>query len=788
MYVRHGHSVCSIKHCIQDLLGHGWNISSSLEDRRVRFEVSLWSDDFEASYSIKTQRLSVYIKTITIAPRSDINVPIVYTYPLAIGPKGIDHSLIEDEIVNEMVNLYSSGDIVYHGEKKGIISFNAKVGVSLQDQPMRRETLKLASGRSNFHARFGTSMNCKALQKFIPACGKCVRFLESCSNITPSMTSVTSVFENWTCNTCSCWCVRNDHIRLRHFPPKDYPTEILGEDLKIAPFQITTDQLIRAVDMAHEKILSQEWSSANAVAYLKTNCLDDASIDQIVANAQNCLVVKVAESQKEADPELYNSANYLRKQNPKLFSPWKKPSLWNELIPINVYAEVPMHLLFLGIVKTTISEVNTWLSKRQLMPGFLEFAAPVLHSVKELNLNWCKILPYSSGKFGGWVSENFLALSRLLRWFYSPIEKIPEAPEYEEPAKHYSTWTKSENLAWLRARGLTQHHKKNAKELRAIVEQEMNDPQGPTAVVGPTGGPVEAVTEVVNSLTNMINICMCECDEDDRIWFSNVYVRLFLSAFDRFENNLYPQRKVPGWISHYNFISLLNVPKVLEKYGSMRNIWEGGEKGEGFLKTVKSHIPNSYTKNWHVNLMTKLLKEKALYALTEEEMNKDREKGHKGHIYSSGTVLEERLLHRKPLSVTAGLNKILHVAFYKGRRNRDGTQTIMQRKVNIVHGGVNKINGMCYFQIELDDAAVELRSTEHIYNQGLLLPALSENGLPSLAQTAHYTVIFDNWTFCSNCDIIEAGPFSSTEPLFTFDEHKTSTVEPPLSSSPTPLL
>jgi len=41
---------------------------------------------------------------------------------------------------------------------------------------------------------------------------------------------------------------------------------------------------------------------------------------------------------------------------------------------------------------------------------FLQYSKMVLQSVKILKLSWCKVLPYCGGKFGGWVSENYLGL------------------------------------------------------------------------------------------------------------------------------------------------------------------------------------------------------------------------------------------------------------------------------------------------------------------------------------------------------------------------------------------
>ena len=49
-----------------------------------------------------------------------------------------------------------------------------------------------------------------------------------------------------------------------------------------------------------------------------------------------------------------------------------------------------------------------------------------LDSVLHLKLSWLLILPYNGGKLGGWVSENYMAIGRLLKWVFSSIEVVAD--------------------------------------------------------------------------------------------------------------------------------------------------------------------------------------------------------------------------------------------------------------------------------------------------------------------------------------------------------------------------
>ena len=52
------------------------------------------------------------------------------------------------------------------------------------------------------------------------------------------------------------------------------------------------------------------------------------------------------------------------------------------------------------------------------------------------------------------------------------------------------------------------------------------------------------------------------------------------------------------WLKKYNFLSLLNIPKTMERYGPLINLWEGSNQGEGYLRYVKPKITDIHSRNW----------------------------------------------------------------------------------------------------------------------------------------------------------------------------------------------
>ena len=87
-----------------------------------------------------------------------------------------------------------------------------------------------------------------------------------------------------------------------------------------------------------------------------------------------------------------------------------------------------------------------------------------------------------------------------------------------------------------------------------------------------------------------------------------------MCVYDEFHTSM-NKGSVPGWVTSYNFLSLLNLPTVLKDYGSMRVLWEGGEDGEGYLRSVKPLLRGGLVRQWQVWLMNNLLEDKTFHSI-----------------------------------------------------------------------------------------------------------------------------------------------------------------------------
>ena len=77
----------------------------------------------------------------------------------------------------------------------------------------------------------------------------------------------------------------------------------------------------------------------------------------------------------------------------------------------------------------------------------------------------------------------------------------------------------------------------------------------------------------------------------------------------------------PTWIRTPNFMSLLNLPDVMRKFGPLHHLWEGKYMGEGFIPFAKKHMTTGLRGKWITNTLTKILRDKVMINVSCAEVN-----------------------------------------------------------------------------------------------------------------------------------------------------------------------
>ena len=789
------HAYVSLRDCVADLLAHGLKIDNINCDRhvpvcentvtRIRetirgrqiwengkalhfgkqvfcLYINEWSDDFEPSYSIKGNRGSAWIKTVTISPPPGKIHALTHTYPIAIGLKGDSHEEVERRFATELSALSTgSNNVFYLGSRRQNVNVHLELFVSLQDQPERRSANYVMLGTSTYTARWGHAMDFAAVAAGIPSCSHCLMQLLR-APVTPGTPSIR-------CDCCVNWDTTRRSGLLDFPPPPGYPQDMVPASGKLSPLKLEYRLMQKAVSLAHQKMVENSWTTDNARTYLRVHGLNAEAIDDVIECAQNCNTYASLERDKDRSPQPFAEIEQERLLHPELFRQWRFPALWDRGVDLRQHIDVAMHLLFLGVVKTTIQLVREWAKKRCKYQSFLTYCNGTFETVQSLGLSWCRVLPYSSGKLGGWVSENYLAACRLLPWFYCAVDEIAADPVFVPPDRPQQNWTSVQNKGWLAARGLDTKGK--ALEVRTRVKAYMELPGGGPPVLSPQGGPVANVHAVISSLNAMVSRLMTPSVTTEHIVDIERHIKIFLSSFETFDANMRADKDKPTWISSYNFICLLNLPDVIREFGPLRNLWEGGGQGEKFLRLVKPKW-HGYRKNWQLNMMDSLLQQIAMRRIEDKEhestsawlaQDDDEEDGTDEELcadrqfilYSNADYIQRIHRLRHPLSVVNVRDSNKFVCMM-----RDKTCVEMN-----CGAWSETTGGAVYHHWEVGEPT-SLSNQEmesQLCRSCLLLPRLRRKGMPGEEDEPIYTLVESQWGVLSQDKLIRLPEYIHAE-------------------------
>ena len=156
-------------------------ILSSDRENVIMLWMSWWADAFEPNSSIKQNRLSVWIKTLTISKPSWLHDnDVTNTFPIAMGSKNGKKSVVESAIMKDLdaLDLDKVGSVhqlpLMFDKRSGKMKHVcAKVVICVHDQIDRRGVLNLAYGNSKYHGMFGWSYDFGKRYESVVACEDC---------------------------------------------------------------------------------------------------------------------------------------------------------------------------------------------------------------------------------------------------------------------------------------------------------------------------------------------------------------------------------------------------------------------------------------------------------------------------------------------------------------------------------------------------------------------------------------------------------------------------------------
>ena len=318
------------------------------------------------------------------------------------------------------------------------------------------------------------------------------------------------------CMVCCDW--NFNHVKMAMKKPADYPTE-QHPDSPSPP----TGREIQNIDYLYPIELSYDIMKAG-VQFCFFNCYHGMWTKTSALSYLKSLCI----NEKYGNEYVYQIASSCKEtiniDNSTIYDYIVYPVLWQSGITLDQCIDTPMHHLFHGIVKTIMEETIHWLSKKvhSQYKEFGDFVNVTLVSIHETNIDWCRIEKFTSGRsysLGGWQAEQYLAFARCIIIFYSSVRDI----------------------------------------------------------VGDTEVGIDEFECMVQSLLCFLSRIMSDFEFELNELLD--YIKCFLSSCDLFENTAFKlDGSDPFWYKKSNFLSLLNLPSQIAKFGSLRNYWEGSQE------------------------------------------------------------------------------------------------------------------------------------------------------------------------------------------------------------------
>ena len=218
------------------------------------------------------------------------------------------------------------------------------------------------------------------------------------------------------------------------------------------------------------------------------------------------------------------------------------PSMWASIFRLEQSIDTPMHLLFQGVTKTIIEQSKEYFKHHSLWSKFGKHTNTFLEDISNSHVDFCKAESFNGGTdytTGGWIAETYLGYARLSTIIYSyASESLP-----------------STTLA--------------LNEFQCMMQ---------------------SFSCLVSRLMTTENVALSDIED---------YIKLFLSCCTKYHITLYgsSSKGNPFWNSP-NFLSLLNLPKQISQFGTMRLHWEGIH--ERFIQHIKPHLKNMRTSSTYL--------------------------------------------------------------------------------------------------------------------------------------------------------------------------------------------
>ena len=410
-------------------------------DESMRIKTSIgylvfWSDSFLRCF-IKQKDNSVWILTVTVCPPEGMESSHLYTYILAIGKSGDDHTKVTEHFMKEARDLME-GIEVYTATNNRIERVAFGIATWNADRP-ERQVLTHTRKEGTYGKVSGWAV--RVSEEYLPACVECFRDLaERLLNGYTSSSRKCNKCCNWSFETSPSRTLNGEVISLQMNDevdedyPKDYPAprctldegprprprprtidvEPMPEgrtcDLKkMGPVKLTTDWVLKAIRCGYFGVRVGNWGKKNIHSFYRRCNIKTSEADRVLEAALEDKERGVVDA-AAVEPMFLKLVECFRNY---------------------IFPDLPMHGLAHGIIPDCMEITHTIFAKYKKRQSFFDYANPILEDVASFRLDYCKLktLPKAA-----WVGENVMGYARLMCYLYGSYLENNQLGGSEEAA------------------------------------------------------------------------------------------------------------------------------------------------------------------------------------------------------------------------------------------------------------------------------------------------------------------------------------------------------------------
>lgn len=488
------------------------------------YQIYIWSDGFQKNTLVKRKATSLQLFTIYFVPPDGTRNIAKYTVPFALGQKQKQHQSLLNLVLKQTAELQKVRSM-YCGKTKKIVNVFFELVIIQNDHIERVNNLGVVQA-GTYGKRYGHSHEYNS--KTIMSCKNCIKSRIQNLYIGASTNTMCSYCSDW-------WNGIGNNIKGYMEKPDNYPTieqthfdePINGEIVPDPPDgrTITNSDELPPCKLSFSFLIK-------AFVYAKFQYQHGFwTKENTVTYLRTCCV---------GGDIIYNLKQNRQQANiPEL---WLKHEEYG--VEIENFPDAPMHMLFLGITKHLLANVVRLFDNSKVhYKEFSKIISMHLECGSKLSIDWCNMSQFSD-KEGittiGWQSDQYLAFARMLLVYFGLLDDYSDVVDRKKIVALQQVF-----VLWCML-------------LSALFTNDTCN-------------------------TRLVDDC----------------VRLFLSACIHYGettikkiNKGVKKGKNKGEAAFFqdtsNYFSLLNLKQLIERFGSIRELWEG--EREKFIKYVKKEM------------------------------------------------------------------------------------------------------------------------------------------------------------------------------------------------------